>query len=126
MGCLFRNRHKRPLWLSFVLLVWSKLETGWQGSVLESVGLSSLTKSLLGSDQLPLLYHMETSPDNVRRLLTLNCYLLFFKVYSKTEKLWCSGKGSKRYPKYKTSNPHSVKQWHRSYYFYHVFLHLRF
>lgn len=90
-----------------------------RGSVV-GVGLSSTAKSPSGSDQIPLLYQMESSSDNVRRLPAQNCHLLLFKVYSKDEKLY--GSGERADSKYKTSNPFSVNQWLRSYYFYHVFL----
>lgn len=55
------------------------------------VGLSSAAKSPSGSDQILLLYQMESSSGNVRRLPAQNCHLLFFKVYSKDEKLYGSG-----------------------------------
>lgn len=62
-----------------------------RGSVVVGVGLCSTAKSPSGSDQIPWLYQMESNSDNIRRLPAQNCHLLFFKVYSKDEKLYGSG-----------------------------------
>lgn len=89
--CLGARDRKDPFNYLSCCFYWVNQGQIGRGSGVVGVGLSSAAKSPSGSDQILLLYQMESSSGNVRRLPAQNCHLLFFKVYSKDEKLYGSG-----------------------------------
>lgn len=121
MVCLWSKRQKRPVRLSFMLLLWSKPGTNWQGKCCARCRFEFHCCLHQGQTKFPCFTRWRAPLITLEGCQPKTAICFSSKFIPKMKSYMVLVR--ERIPKYKTSNPCSVNQWLRSYYFQHVFLH---